>query len=89
MSKRHYPPGVVFHAPHCFEVVTADVKTGRADTLPVLDALVRLLPTGYLMFEPDPHLLDRLRAMLRTVMEDHRIDDGIWLGSAAWLVHSR
>lgn len=71
------------------EPLDHDLLIGRGDVDEAIEFYLRLLPTGYLMFEPDPHLLDRLRAMLRTVMEDHRIDDGIWLGSAAWLVHSR
>ncbi len=62
---------------------------GRGDVDEAIEFYLRLLPTGYLMFEPDHHLLDRLRAALRTVLERHLDDDQLRLGSAAWLVTAR
>lgn len=71
------------------EPLDRDLLIGRGDVDEAIEFYLRLLPTGYLMFEPDRHLLDRLRARLRTVLEDHHTDDGIWLGSASWLVRAR
>jgi len=71
------------------EPLDRDLLIGRGDVDEAIEFYLRLLPTGYLMFEPDRHLLDRLRATLRTVLEGHRSDDGIWLGSASWLVRAR
>lgn len=68
------------------EAIDRDLLIGRGDIDEAIDFYLRLLPTGYLMFDPDHHLLDRLRVTLRTVLEGHRRDDGIWLGSASWLV---
>jgi hypothetical protein len=34
-------------------------------------------------------VLDRVRVTLRAMLERHRDDDGIWLGSASWLVTAR
>ncbi len=68
------------------EALDLDVLVGRGDVDEAIDFYLRLLPTGYLMFEPDHHLLDRLRVGLRTVLERHQADDGIWLGGAAWVV---
>lgn len=66
-----------------------DLAIGRGDVDEAIEFYLRLLPTGYLMFEPDRHLLDRLRATLRTVLEGYHGDDGIWLGSASWVVGAR
>lgn len=71
------------------EPVDRDLLIGRGDVDEAIEFYLRLLPTGYLMFEPDRHLLDRLRVALRTVLESHRSDDGIWLGSATWVVRAR
>ncbi|MBA3282613.1 MAG: class I SAM-dependent methyltransferase [Acidimicrobiia bacterium] len=71
------------------EPLDVDLNIGRGNVDEAIDFYLRLLPTGYLMFEPDHHLLDRLRATLRTVLERHRGDDGIRLGSASWLVFAR
>lgn len=68
------------------EAFDRDLLIGRGDVDEAIDFYLRLLPTGYLMFEPDHHLLDRLRVTLRTVLEGHRRDDSIWLASASWLV---
>lgn len=66
-----------------------DLLMGRGDIDEAIDFYLRLLPTGYLMFEPDHHLLDRLRATLRAVLEPHHGEHGLWLGSAAWVVTAR
>jgi SAM-dependent methyltransferase len=71
------------------EPLDRDLLIGRGDSDEAVEFYLRLLPTGYLMFEPDRHLLDRLRATLRTVLENHRRDEGIWLGSASWVVRAR
>lgn len=71
------------------EPLDRDLLIGRGDVDEAVEFYLRLLPTGYLMFEPDRHLVDRLRATLRTVLEGHRHDDGIWLGSGSWIVHAR
>ena len=62
---------------------------GRGDIEEAIEFYLRLLPTGYLMFEPDRHLLDRVRVVLRTVLEAHHGAEGIWLGSATWVVRAR
>ncbi len=71
------------------EPLDRDLLIGRGDVDEAVEFYLRLLPTGDLMFEPDRHLLDRLRAMLRSVLEGHRRDDGAWLGSASWVVRAR
>ena len=71
------------------EPLDRDLLIGRGDVDEAVEFYLRLLPTGDLMFEPDRHLLDRLRATLRSVLEGHRRDDGIWLGSASWVVRAR
>lgn len=69
------------------EPLDEDLLIGRGDIDEAIDFYLRLLPTGYLLFEPDHHLLDRLRAMLRSVLADHVGDDGlVRLGSASWVV---
>jgi len=62
---------------------------GRGDVEEAIEFYLRLLPTGYLMFEPDRHLLDRIRVVLRTVIEQHHGPDGIWMGSGTWIVRAR
>jgi SAM-dependent methyltransferase len=62
---------------------------GRGDVDEAIEFYLRLLPTGYLMFEPDHHLLDRIRVALRTVLEEHHGPDGIWMGSATWVVRAQ
>jgi SAM-dependent methyltransferase len=62
---------------------------GRGDVDEAVDFFLRLLPTGYLLVEPDRHFLDRIKASLRTVIEKHRSDAGIWMGSATWVVTAR
>lgn len=62
---------------------------GRGDADEAMEFFLHLLPTGYLMVEPDRHLLDRVKASLRTVIERHRSADGIWMGSATWVVTAR
>ncbi|MEJ7585415.1 MAG: class I SAM-dependent methyltransferase [Acidimicrobiales bacterium] len=62
---------------------------GRGDIEEAIEFYLRLLPTGYLMFEPDRHLMDRIRVVLRTVLEEHHGPDGIRLGSATWVVRAR
>ncbi len=62
---------------------------GRGDIDEAIEFYLRLLPTGYLMFEPDRHLLDRIRVALRTVLEKHHAPDGIWMGSGSWVVRAR
>lgn len=59
---------------------------GRGDVDEGIYFFLRLLPTGYLTVEPDRHALDRIRATLREVLERHRTDVGIWMGSATWVV---
>lgn len=71
------------------EPLDRELLIGRGDIDEAVEFYLRLLPTGHLMFEPDRHLLDRLRATLRTVLEGHRRDGQIWLGSASWVVHAR
>jgi len=71
------------------EPLDRDLLIGRGDIDEAVEFYLRLLPTGYLIFEPDRHLLDRLRATLRTVLENHRRGEGIWLGSASWVVRAR
>ncbi len=68
------------------EALDLDLLVGQGEVDEAIDFYLRLLPTGYLMFEPDHHLLDRLRVTLRTVLERHRRDGGIWLSSASWVV---
>jgi SAM-dependent methyltransferase len=65
------------------------VLIGRGDVDEAVEFYLRLLPTGSLMFEPDRHLLDRLRAALRVVVERHHTADGIWMGSSTWIVRAR
>jgi SAM-dependent methyltransferase len=65
------------------------VLIGRGDVDEAVEFFLRLLPTGSLMFEPDRHLLDRLRAAVRVVVERHRAPDGIWMDAAAWIVRAR
>lgn len=62
---------------------------GRGHVEEAIEFYLRLLPTGYLMFEPDRHLLDRIRVTLRTVLEKHHGPEGIWLGSGTWNVRAR
>ncbi len=71
------------------ERLDRELLIGRGDIDEAVEFYLRLMPTGYLMFETDRHLLDRLRATLRSVLERHRRDDGIWLGSASWAAHAR
>ena len=71
------------------EPLDRELLIGRGDVNEAVEFYLRLLPTGYLMFEPDRHLVDRLRATLRTVLEGHRHDDGIRLGSGSWVVQAR
>jgi SAM-dependent methyltransferase len=65
------------------------VLVGRGDVDEAVEFYLRLLPTGSLMFEPDRHLLDRLRAAVRVVVERHHSADGIWMGSSSWVVRAR
>jgi SAM-dependent methyltransferase len=62
---------------------------GRGDMDEAIEFFLRLLPTGYLMIEPDRHAMDRIRAALRTVLERHVSEAGIWMGSATWVVRAR
>ncbi|MPY94183.1 MAG: methyltransferase domain-containing protein [Acidimicrobiia bacterium] len=62
---------------------------GRGDVDEAVELFLHLLPTGYLLVEPDRHLLDRIKASLQTVIEKHRSDAGIWMGSATWVVTAR
>lgn len=62
---------------------------GRGNIDEAIEFYLRLLPTGYLMFEPDRHLLDRIRGALRIVLEEHHGPDGIWMGSGTWIVSAR
>lgn len=62
---------------------------GRGDVDEAVDLFLQLLPTGYLVVRPERHLLDRVKASLRTVIERHRSGDGIWMGSATWVVTAR
>lgn len=68
------------------EPVDLDLTIGRGDVDEAIEFYLRLLPTGYLLFDLDRHLLDRLSASLRVVLERHRGPDGLRLGSASWLV---
>jgi SAM-dependent methyltransferase len=71
------------------EPLDRPLLVGRGDVDEAVEFYLRLLPTGSLMFEPDRHLLDRLRAALRVVVERHHDEDGIWMPSAAWVVRAR
>ncbi len=65
------------------------LQIGRGDVEEAVDFYLHLLPTGYLLVEPDRHYVDRLRAALRTVIDAHRTSAGIWMGSATWVVTAR
>jgi SAM-dependent methyltransferase len=71
------------------EPLDRPLLVGRGDVDVAVEFYLRLLPTGSLMFEPDRHLLDRLRAALRVVVERHHDEDGIWMGSGSWVVRAR
>jgi SAM-dependent methyltransferase len=62
---------------------------GRGDVDEAVELFLQLLPTGYLLVRPERHLMDRVKASLRTMIERHRSDGGIWMGSAAWVVTAR
>ncbi len=95
-------PWSLADADHILEVLTAagfadveitphdeplDVAGGDVDA--GVELYVRLLPTGYLLIEPDRHVLDRVKATLRAVLEAHHGPDGTWMGSASWIVSAR
>lgn len=63
-----------------------ELLIGRGDVDEAIEFYLRLLPTGYLMFEPDHHLVDRLRVALRTVLDSHRREGEVRLDSASWIV---
>ena len=50
---------------------------------------LRLLPSGYLLIQPDRHVLDRAKATLRAMVDAHHGPDGISMGSASWIVTAR
>lgn len=62
------------------------LPVGRGDMDEAIEFYLQLLPTGYLHVEPDRHSLDRLKASVAAVLERHHDDDGIWMGSASWVV---
>jgi SAM-dependent methyltransferase len=62
---------------------------GRGDVDEAVEFYLRLLPTGYLMFEPDRHLLDRLKVALHRALEPHRGPGDLLLGASAWIVTAR
>ncbi len=64
------------------DVAGTDVDAG-------VDFYLRLLPTGYLLIEPDRHVLDRVKAALRAVLQAHLGAGGTWMGSASWIVSAR
>lgn len=62
---------------------------GRGDVDEAIAFFMHLLPTGHVLVESERHLVDRLRTALRIVVERHHGDDGIWMGSATWVVTAR
>ncbi|MDY7103093.1 MAG: methyltransferase domain-containing protein [Actinomycetota bacterium] len=62
------------------------LPVGRGDLDEAIDFYLQLLSTGYLHVEHDRHTIDRLKATVSTVLERHHDDDGIWMGSASWVI---
>jgi SAM-dependent methyltransferase len=64
------------------------ILIGRGDPDEAVACYLRLLPADSLLFETDRHLLDRLRAALRILVDRYVADDGIWMGAATWVVRA-
>ena len=62
---------------------------GRGDLDEAVEFYLRLLPTGYLLFEPDRHMLDRLKVALHRALGRHHGPGGLLLGSGSWIVTAR
>ena len=62
---------------------------GQGDMDTAIRFYLELLPSGYLMVEADRRQADRMKALLRTELERHQSDNGIWMGSATWIALAR
>jgi SAM-dependent methyltransferase len=59
------------------------------DSATALDAMLRLLKYEDLLADLDAATAEQARTRLRTTLEDHTTDDGVYFDSSAWIVTAR
>jgi ubiquinone/menaquinone biosynthesis C-methylase UbiE len=59
------------------------------DSATALDAMLRLLKYEDLLADLDAATAEQARTRLRTTLEDHTTDDGVYFDSRAWIVTAR
>lgn len=72
------------------ESVQRDIRVGASNDLDeIVDFMLQMGPAASLLREADPEVRPAVVQSLRAALEPYRTDDGVCLGSAAWIVTAR